>query len=147
MWQFGFGGPDMERLVAGRERIYLDRFWNEFALHPERFDEPKRKHYAALYAAPGVIRAGFAQFAAFGQDALDSKAYLAKGKLTMPVLAIGGEAAFGTMMATVMRFAAADVREAIVPDSGHWIMEENPSAITQLVTDFLNHDGGRLAAA
>jgi pimeloyl-ACP methyl ester carboxylesterase len=137
MWQFGFGGPDMERLVAGRERIYLDRFWNEFSLHPERFDEAKRQHYAALYAMPGAIRAGFAQFAAFGQDAIDSQTYLAKGKLTMPVLAIGGEAAFGTMMATVMRFAANDVQEAIVPDSGHWIMEENPAATTRLVTDFL----------
>ncbi|HEY2458983.1 MAG TPA: alpha/beta fold hydrolase, partial [Candidatus Acidoferrum sp.] len=63
MWQFGFGGPDMERLVAGRERIYLDRFWNEFSLHPECFDEAKRQHYAALYAMPGAIRAGFAQFA------------------------------------------------------------------------------------
>jgi pimeloyl-ACP methyl ester carboxylesterase len=147
MWQFGFGGPDMERLVAGRERIYLDRFWNEFALHPERFDEAKRQHYAALYALPGAIRAGFAHFAAFAQDALDSKAYLAKGKLTMPVLAIGGEAAFGPMMATVMRFTATDVQEAIVPDSGHWIMEENPSATTQLVTDFLSRGGGRLAAS
>ncbi|WP_353072028.1 alpha/beta fold hydrolase [Tunturiibacter gelidoferens] len=137
MWQFGFGGPDMERLVAGRERIYLDRFWNEFSLHPERFDEAKRQHYAELYALPGAIRAGFAQFAAFGQDALDSKTYLAKGKLTMPVLAIGGEAAFGTMMATVMRVAATDVQEAIVPDSGHWIMEENPVATTKLVADFL----------
>jgi pimeloyl-ACP methyl ester carboxylesterase len=86
---------------------------------------------------PGAIRAGFAQFAAFGEDALDSKAYLAKEKLTIPVLAIGGEAAFGTMMATVMRFAATNVHEAIVPDSGHWIMEENPAATTKLVTDFL----------
>jgi pimeloyl-ACP methyl ester carboxylesterase len=147
MWQFGFGGPDMERLVAGRERIYLDRFWNEFALHPERFDEAKRQHYAALYALPGAIRAGFAQFAAFGQDALDSKAYLAKGKLTMPVLAIGGEAAFGSMMATVMRVAATDVQEAMIPDSGHWIMEENPSATTQLVTDFLRRRDAKSAAA
>jgi pimeloyl-ACP methyl ester carboxylesterase len=138
MWQFGFGGPDMERLVAGRERIYLDRFWNEFSLHPERFDEAKRQHYAELYAIPGAIRAGFKQFAAFGQDALDSKTYLAKGKLTMPVLAIGGEAAFGTMMATVMRVTATDVQEAIVRDSGHWIMEENPVATTKLVADFLN---------
>jgi len=137
MWQFGFGGPDMERLVAGRERIYLDRFWNEFSLHPERFDEATRQHYAALYALPGAIRAGFAQFAAFVQDAIDNRTYLEKGKLAMPVLAIGGEAAFGTMMATVMRFAAVDVQEAIVPDSGHWIMEENPSATTQLVIDFL----------
>jgi pimeloyl-ACP methyl ester carboxylesterase len=147
MWQFGFGGPDMERLVAGRERIYLDRFWNEFALHPERFDEAKRQHYAALYALPGAIRAGFAQFAAFGLDALDSKACLAKGKLAMPVLAIGGEAAFGQMMATVMRFVATDVQEAIVPDSGHWIMEENPRATTQFVTDFLSRSDRKPVAA
>jgi pimeloyl-ACP methyl ester carboxylesterase len=147
MWQFGFGGADMERLVAGRERIYLNRFWNEFALHPERVDETRRQHYAALYALPGAIRAGFAQFAAFRQDAIDNKTYLVKGKLRVPVLAIGGEAAFGTMMATVMRFVADDVQEAIVPDSGHWIMEENPSATIQLVTDFLSRSGGRLAAA
>lgn len=141
MWQFGFGGPDMERLVEGRERIYLDRFWNEFSLDPKHFDEAHRQHYAALYAIPGAIRAGFAHFAAFTQDAIDNKTYLAKGKLSMPALAIGGEASFGSMMATVMRFAATDVREAIVPASGHWIMEENPSATTKLVTDFLNPPG------
>jgi pimeloyl-ACP methyl ester carboxylesterase len=147
LWQFGFGGPDMERLVSGRERIYLDRFWNDFSLDPKRFDEAKRQHYAGLYALPGAISAGFAQFAAFGRDAIDNKANLAKGKLTMPVLAIGGEAAFGTMMATVMRFAATDVQEAIVPDSGHWIMEENPSATIKLVTDFLKQGSGGFAAA
>jgi pimeloyl-ACP methyl ester carboxylesterase len=138
LWQFGFGGPDMEPLVAGRERFYLDRFWNDLSLDQKHFDESKRRHYAALYALPGAIRAGFHQFTAFGQDAIDNNAYLAKGKRTVPVLAIGGEAAFGTMMATVMHFAATDVQEAIVPDSGHWIMEENPSETTQLVTDFLN---------
>jgi pimeloyl-ACP methyl ester carboxylesterase len=86
---------------------------------------------------PGAIRAGFSQFAAFSQDVVDNRAFLAKGKLTMPVLAIGGEASFGSMMATVMRFAATEVEEAIIPASGHWIMEENPSATVKLVTDFL----------
>jgi pimeloyl-ACP methyl ester carboxylesterase len=61
MWHFGFGGHDMERLVAGRERIYLDRFWNELSVDPNRFDEAKRQHYAALYAQPGAMRASFAQ--------------------------------------------------------------------------------------
>ena len=137
MWQFGFGGPDMERLVEGRERIYLDRFWNEFSLDPKRFEETKRQHYAALYALPGAMHAAFAQFGAFGQDAIDNKALLARGKLAMPVLAIGAEASFGTLMATVMRLVAEDVHEALVPDSGHWVMEENPSATAKLVTDFL----------
>ncbi len=80
----------------------------------------------------------FAQFAAFDQDALDNKQFIAtKGKLTMPVLAIGGEKSFGPMMATIMRFAASDVTEGVVPDSGHWIMEENPKATIAIVSDFL----------
>jgi len=136
LWHFRFGGPDMER-VAGRERIYLDRFWNEFSANPSRFSEAARDHYAKLYALPGAMHSGFAQFAAFDQDAIDNRAFLAKGKLAMPVLAVGGEKSFGTMMATVARFAASDVHEAVVPDSGHWIMEENPQATIQIVRGFL----------
>jgi pimeloyl-ACP methyl ester carboxylesterase len=138
LWHFRFGGPDMERLVAGRERIYLDRFWNEFSATPSRFSEAAREHYARLYALPGAMHSGFVQFAAFDQDAVDNKAFLAaSGKLGMPVLAIGGERSFGSMMATVMRFAASDVTEGIVPDSGHWIMEENPTATSAMVRSFL----------
>lgn len=137
LWHFRFGGPDMERLVAGRERIYLDRFWNEFSATPARFSEAAREHYASLYALPGAMHSGFLQFAAFDQDALDNQAFLAKGKLTMPVLAIGGEKSFGKAMADVMRFAATDVREGVIPESGHWIMEENPAATIAMVRDFL----------
>jgi pimeloyl-ACP methyl ester carboxylesterase len=138
LWHFRFGGPDMERLVAGRERIYLDRFWNEFSATPSRFSEAAREHYARLYALPGAMHSGLALFAAFDQDAVDNKAFLAaRGKLGMPVLAIGGERSFGSMMATVMRFAASDVTEGIVPDSGHWIMEENPTATSAMVRSFL----------
>ncbi len=146
LWHFRFGGPDMERLVAGRERIYLDRFWNEFSATPARFSEASRAHYARLYALPGAMHSGFAQFAAFDQDAIDNRASLAKGKLTMPVLAVGGEKSFGPMMATVMRAAATDVQEGIVADAGHWIMEENPRATIALVRAFLDAaDGGSRA--
>jgi len=141
LWHFRFGGPDMERLVAGRERIYLDRFWNEFSANPSRFSEAARRHYAKLYARPGAMHAGFAQFAAFDQDAIDNKAFLAAGKLGVPVLALGGEKSFGLTMAAVMRFAASNVEEDVVPDSGHWIMEENPRATVALVRAFL--DKGR----
>ena len=138
LWHFRFGGPDMERLVAGRERIYLDRFWNEFSASPARFSESARVHYAALYAMPGAMHSGFAQFAAFDQDAVDNREFLAHGgRLKMPVLAVGGQKSFGPMMATVMRAAADDVTEGQVPDSGHWIMEENPTYTTRLVTEFL----------
>ncbi len=142
LWHFRFGGPDMERLVAGRERIYLDRFWNEFSATPARFSEASREHYAKLYALPGAMHSGFAQFAAFDQDAIDNRAYLAAGgKLAMPILALGGEKSFGTTMAAVMRAAATDVTEGVVPDSGHWIMEENPPATVAMVRAFL--DKGR----
>jgi pimeloyl-ACP methyl ester carboxylesterase len=133
LWHFRFGGPDMERLVAGRERIYPDRFWNEFSATPKRFSEAARRHYAKLYARPGAMHASFAQFAAYDQDAVDNRAFVAAGKLDVPVLALGGEKSFGTTMAAVMRFAASDVEEGVVPDSGHWIMEENPKATIALV--------------
>jgi pimeloyl-ACP methyl ester carboxylesterase len=138
LWHFRSGGPDMERLVAGRERIYLDRFWNDFSADPAKWDEASREHYASIYALPGAMHAGFAQFAAFDQDAIDNKAFLAQGKLSMPVLAIGGEVSFGPMMATVMRFAASDVQEAVVSQAGHWLMEEQPEATVRLVRQFLD---------
>jgi pimeloyl-ACP methyl ester carboxylesterase len=139
LWHFRFGGPDMERLVKGRERIYLDRFWNDFSADPKHFDEASREHYAKLYALPGAMHSGFEQFHAFDQDAIDNRAWLAsKGKLAMPVLALGGEKSFGDQMAVVMRAGASNVTGGIVPGSGHWIMEENPTATVKLVRDFLD---------
>jgi pimeloyl-ACP methyl ester carboxylesterase len=138
LWHFRFGGPDMERLVAGRERIYLDRFWNEFSADPKNFDEASRQHYAALYALPGAMHAGFAQFAAFDQDAIDNQAFLTKGKLAMPVLAVGGEKSFGTTMASVTEYAASNVSGAVIPGAGHWLMEEQPEATVKVIRAFLD---------
>ena len=138
LWHFRFGGPDMERLVAGRERIYLDRFWNEFSADPKSFGDAVREHYTRLYAQPGAMHAGFSQFAAFDQDAIDNKAFVARGKLTMPVLAVGGEKSFGPTMAVVMRAAATDVQEQVIPASGHWLMEEQPVATVAALRAFLD---------
>jgi pimeloyl-ACP methyl ester carboxylesterase len=138
LWHFNFRGPDMERLVKGRERIYLDRFWNELSADPRKIDEATRVHYAQLYARPQVMHDSFEQFAAFTQDAIDNRALLAQqGKLTLPVLALGAEKSFGAGQAEVLRAAASNVTEGIIPDSGHWIMEENPQATIQRVTDYL----------
>ena len=127
LWHFRFGGPDMERLVAGRERIYLDRFWNEFSADPEplqrsvaralrRALRPARRDAFRLRAVP-----------AFDQDAIDNQALpRAKGKLTMPVLAIGGEKSFGPTMAASCAPPPTTSPRASSPTSGHWIMEENP---------------------
>jgi pimeloyl-ACP methyl ester carboxylesterase len=138
LWHFNFRGPDMERLVAGRERIYLDRFWNELSANPKAIDEATRKHYAELYARPRAMHDAFEQFAAFTPDAADNKALLAAhGKLVMPVLALGGEKSFGLGMTDVLKVVATNVTGGVVPGSGHWIMEENPGATTKLVVEFL----------
>ena len=136
LWHFDFGGPDAERLVAGRERIYLDRFWNEFAGDPKKVDEATRQHYAKLYARPGTMHAAFAQFRAIRQDAQDNEASNAT-RLSMPVLAIGGEKSFGANEALVMRNAANQVTEVVVPGAGHWLMEEAPTPTIAAVTAFL----------
>jgi len=142
LWHFNFRGPDVERLVQGRERIYLDRFYNELSGDPKRIDEQTRQHYANLYAKPQAMHDAFEQFAAFTQDAVDNKAMLASnGKLSMPVFAIGAEKSFGSGMADELRFVASDVTSGIVPDSGHWIMEENPRAVVQLIIGFLAQFG------
>jgi pimeloyl-ACP methyl ester carboxylesterase len=139
LWHFNFRGPDEERLVAGRERIYLDRFYNELSADPKKIDEATRQHYAALYARPHAMHDAFEQFGAFNQDAVDNKALLAKGgKLAMPVLAVGAEKSFGAAQADTLRFVATNVTTGIVPGSGHWIMEENPQATTALIVNFLS---------
>jgi pimeloyl-ACP methyl ester carboxylesterase len=137
LWHFSFGGPDAERLVAGRERIYLDRFWNEFAGDPSKIDEATRVHYAARYAQPGAMHSAFAQFLSIPKDAEDNKVAMST-KLTMPVLAIGGEKSFGANEAVVMRNAATNVTEVVIPNAGHWLMEEQPAATIAAVRSFLD---------
>lgn len=138
-WHFRFGGPDMERLVKERERVYLDRFWNEFSADPARFTERSRRHYAALYALPGAMHSAFEQYRAFDQDARDNRAWvIAHGKLAMPVLALGAERGLGVQMADIMRAAAANVTAELIPNSGHWVMQENPIATARLVQAFID---------
>lgn len=139
VWHFNFRGPDVERLVAGRERILLDRFYNELSANPARIDEQTRNHYAQLYARPGAIHdATSGQFGAFAQDAKDNQALFAKvGKLQLPVLAIGGDHSYGASMKTELESIAAHVDGAVIVDSGHWIMEEQPDQAIRSIEAFL----------
>ena len=138
LWHFNFRGPDVDRLVKGRERIYLDRFWNELSANPKSIDEKTRRHYAKIYARPGAMHAAFNQFAAFSQDASDNKAFASKGKLTMPILALGAEKSFGAQQAAIMREVATNVEGGIITNSGHWIMEEQPDQTVKAVREFLD---------
>ncbi len=138
VWHFNFRGPDVERLVAGRERILLDRFYNELSANPAGIDEQTRQHYAEIYARPLAIHDAFSgQFAAFADDAVDNQKLVANGKLTMPVLAIGGDHSYGAQLAAEIGAAASNVRSGVIRDSGHWIMEEQPDQAIALITSFL----------
>jgi pimeloyl-ACP methyl ester carboxylesterase len=138
LWHFNFRGPDVDRLVKGRERIYLDRFWNELSANPKAIDEETRRHYAKLYARPGAMHAAFEQFATFNtKDAADNKEFQKKGKLAMPILALGAGNSFGIVQAEVMREVGSNVEGGIIANSGHWIMEEQPAQTVGLVKAFL----------
>jgi pimeloyl-ACP methyl ester carboxylesterase len=139
LWHFNFRGPDVERLVKGRERIYLDRFWNELSANPKAVVEATRRHYARLYARPGAMHSAFNQFAAFTKDAVDNKAFAAKGKLSMPILALGADHSFGTQMADIMRLVATDVTVGVIANSGHWVMEEQPRQTSAAIVGFIDH--------
>lgn len=139
VWHFNFRGPDVERLVAGRERILLDRFYNELSANPAGIDEATRVHYAKLYARPGAIHNALGgQFEAFSRDAIENQALMAKGgKLNMPILAIGGDHSYGMGMKSELAFVATHVDGAVITDSGHWIMEEQPKQALAIITSWL----------
>jgi len=135
-WHFNFRGPDVERLVKGRERILLDRFYNELSAHPERIDEATRAYYATVYAQPGAMHSAFAQFAAFAKDAEDNKV-TQRTKLTMPVLTIGGEKSLGEALGQQAKLVATDATVIVLKDTGHWVLEERPKETTEALEKFL----------
>ena len=137
IWHFRFNGPTPEALVRGRERIYFDYFWNDFAADKTRsIPEADRKAYATAYARPGRMKAGWAYFVSFNQAAKDF-AELARTPLTMPVLAIGGEKSLGEVLGAQMKSVARDVTVMVLKNTGHWILEENPKETTDALTKFL----------
>ena len=84
------------------------------------------------------MRAAFAQFNTIAaRDVADNVAF-STNKLPMAVLAIGGEKSFGANMAIVMRNAATNVQGAVVPEAGHWLMEESPTTTIDLIVTFLS---------
>ena len=136
-WHFRFNGPTPEALVQGRERIYFEHFWNDFAADKTHsIPEVDRKAYAAAYSRPGRMRAGWAYFVSFQQAAKDF-AQLSQTKLTMPVLVIGGEKALGEALAQQMKLVASNVTVVVLKETGHWVLEERPKETTEALQKFL----------
>jgi pimeloyl-ACP methyl ester carboxylesterase len=138
LWHFHFYGETPLALVHGRERIYLEHFWNDFAAdRTHSIPERDRRIYAAAYARPGGMRAGFEYFRAFEQDAKDF-ARFAQTPLPMPMLVLTGEKASGEFLIQQGRLVATNVEGVVVKNSGHWLMEEAPNQVIPKLVEFLN---------
>jgi len=137
IWHFRFNGPTPEALVQGRERTYFDYFWNDFAADKTRsIPEADRKAYAAAYARPGRMHAGWAYFVSFLQAAKDF-AQLSQTKLTMPVLTIGGDKSLGEALGRQAKLVATDLTVVVLKNTGHWVLEESPKETTEALQKFL----------
>jgi pimeloyl-ACP methyl ester carboxylesterase/uncharacterized RmlC-like cupin family protein len=144
LWHFHFYGETPLKLVAGRERTYLEHFWNDFAADPKHsVSEADRQFYAAAYARPGGMRAGFEVFRAFPQDATDF-AQFAQTRLTMPMLVLTGEKASGEFLIQQGRLVAENVEGVVIKNSGHWLIDEAPDQVIPLLLSFLNRSSRRL---
>ena len=138
LWHFHFYGKTPLALVRGRERIYFEHFWNDFAANPKHsVSERDRRIYAKAYARPGGMRSGFEYFRAFEQDATDF-AGLAKRPLPMPMLVVTGGKASGEFLIEQGRLVAKKVEGVVVPKSGHWLMEEAPDQVIPNLVKFIN---------
>jgi pimeloyl-ACP methyl ester carboxylesterase len=137
IWHFRFNGPTPETLVEGRERIYFEHFWNDFAADKTRsIPEAERQAYATAYARPGRMRAGWAYFVSF-QKAAQDFAVFARTKLPMPVLSIGGAKGNGDVLGRQAKLVASDVSVVVLEDTGHWLMEERPQETIAALLKFL----------
>jgi len=138
LWHFHFYGAVPQALVTGRERTYLEHFWNDFAADPKHsVSEADRQLYAAAFAQPGAVHAGMEYFHNFERDAQDFAA-LAKTPLKMPVLVLTGERASGPFLIEQGRLVATDVKGVIVPGSGHWLIDEAPTKVIPELAGFLD---------
>ena len=135
IWHFRFNGLTPEALVKGRERTYFEHFWNDFAVNETHsIPEDDRREYTAAYARPGRMRAAWAYFVSFQQAASDF-ARFAQTKLTMPVLSLGGERQ--RRRPRQAKLIATNSESIILPNTGHWLMEERPQETMETLIRFL----------
>jgi pimeloyl-ACP methyl ester carboxylesterase len=133
-----------EALVEGREQEYLSWFFQNLPFNPAAITQTDISEYVRHYSAPGGMSAGFEHYRAFPQDAIQNQNY-SKTKLTMPVLALGGGyiPTFGgnVTMPTIiygMEQLAQNVTGITVPNSGHFIPDEQPKFLVEQLTKFFN---------
>jgi len=137
-WHLPFYGETPLALVEGRERIYFEHFWNDFAADRGRsIPESDRQLYAAAYARPVGMRAGFENFRAFEQDG-EEFARFAQTPLKMPMLILTGERASGETLIRQGWLVATNVEGVTIPGTGHWLVDEAPDQVIPKLVEFLN---------
>jgi pimeloyl-ACP methyl ester carboxylesterase len=145
VWWRSFNAvPDMpEALVQGKELMYLSYFYRNEAYNPAAITQEDINEYVSHYSVPGGMRALFAYYQSFlPQDAIENQNY-SKTKLTMPVLALaasyypvfGGNVSMSGLIYG-MKILAQNVHGIIVPNSGHWIPEEQPQFVIKQLANF-----------
>jgi len=139
-WHHGFHWESdlPEELTVGREDIYLGFFYRNWGARPDAISEEAQQEYLRAYRQPGAMRAGFNFYRAMRQDVLDNEAFIAAGKLNMPVLCYGGTLGRGRGMGAIesWRRVATDVRGGIAENCGHWIPEERPEWVVEQLLAF-----------
>ncbi|MBE1495899.1 pimeloyl-ACP methyl ester carboxylesterase [Amycolatopsis lexingtonensis] len=140
-WHFAFHAvPDLpEVLLAGRERDYVAWFLKAKALSPDTFDDAEIDHYAAAVAAEDGLRALLAYYRDAAESGRKNHDALARGALTVRVLGISGSHGSIPDMAASLSPWAADTRGVVIPRAGHFIPDEQPGAVVDAVTAFIEH--------
>ena len=136
--------PDLpEALIAGREDIYFGWFYRNYGHHPNVIPDQDIVEYLRTYRQPGALRAGFAYYRNIPRDIADNQAIAAHFKLPMPVLALGGNNAWGRRMEVVesLQRMATDVRGGVIDNCGHWMPEEQPEELLLHLNAFFTSRG------
>lgn len=137
-WHFGFFmSPFAEQLTAGREREFLTdfAFKGQFVYQKDAIRDEDIEEYLRTNGTAEGMRAALAYYKAFPADAQYNREQF-KSKLTLPVLAIGGEHSFGEFQLQGMQQVAENIRGVVIPDTGHFIPEEAPELLVQQMLSF-----------
>jgi microsomal epoxide hydrolase len=138
-WHFAFNAlPDLpDMLIAGRERLYLEWLLRKRSMDPvTAFDDHAIDEYVACYSRAGAMRAGFGYYRAIFTSAAQNRAYAAAGKVKVPILAIGGAQWLGSAIVSAFEAIGENVTGALVEDCGHFVPEEQPERLAELILDF-----------
>ncbi|MBE1462701.1 alpha/beta fold hydrolase [Kibdelosporangium phytohabitans] len=136
LWWFAFNQLTAlpQILLDGRVRALVDHLSELMLLDPGNIDEQAREIYARAYDSPDAIRASNGWYQTFGQDAEDMKSY---APLTLPVLALTSRPEEGNYTVKALRKAVVGPQFEQIPDTGHYIPEEQPEAMVTHVRKFL----------